>query len=129
MTEWVGVWQYAYAERAGNVNLPMHIRLHFHALANTGGDGHAPQAPGELREVLSRVDKSTGLLTPATPQDVRRAISRAKEEGLLVPESNASCLIVPGVRTGPQRPRCWHAVEGEREAHAVDAEALRIGAA
>lgn len=106
---WIGLWQAPYMERANDPELPDWARVEFAMYGRAGGsDGHAPFAPGELREVLRRVDKATGTLTAATTQGVARAIRTAKAKGAVGPESTARCLVVPGhhYRTGPSVSTC-----------------------
>ncbi|MPV50278.1 hypothetical protein GCG21_09735 [Pseudactinotalea sp. HY160] len=106
-------WADADEARARDPELPDWLRVEFAMRSRVGGEhGHAPFAPGELAEILYRVDPDTGEITPATAEAVRKAIARARMRGAVHHDSTARCLIAPpsAFRSGPRVPACVHDV-------------------
>ncbi|GMA32575.1 hypothetical protein [Litorihabitans aurantiacus] len=94
-------------------DLPRFLALPLLALARVHRNGHAPFAPGELRELLARPDTTTGELLDAHPSSVSRAIREAKTRGLIAPASSARCIVLVDALhtygTGSNSvPRCGH---------------------
>jgi hypothetical protein len=97
---------------------PLTMRILFAAQYRADRDGHAPFAPGELREILQSVNKRTGAIRSATPVAVRKAIRRAEMQGIVTEESEARCLVLSGMfqrGDGPALP-CIHVNRGRPKA-------------
>ena len=84
-----GLW-----EQAVNHVHPAWTRLFFLAMCRTGTDGHAGFDSGELG-ILLGTNPSTGEVDPMDRQNVRRAIRRGIEQGVLAEQSGSRCLVLP----------------------------------
>ncbi len=91
---WGGLSQPAVRALAQSSVHDLYLRVWLFALADGNQLGHAEFAPGALREALSSVDGATGELRVPTKAAVSKAIEKAREVGLLRPESSARCLVV-----------------------------------
>lgn len=75
---------------------PLANRLLFVAMARSNRIGHAQFGVGELRDLLGVVNKSTGELAKPSAAGISNAIASARSQGLLLEESSARCLQLPG---------------------------------
>lgn len=73
---------------------PLWIRIGYAAEARVDRYGHASFRRGELREVLATYDERTGEVKVPSKQSVTAAISKAREVGAILPESNAECIVL-----------------------------------
>ncbi len=65
------------------------LRLWMLVTVRVSQAGHATFQEGELRRLLGREDK------PMTASGVREVIGKLKRSGLIYPDSDARCIIVP----------------------------------
>lgn len=87
---------------ARNVALSTDLRLMSAARSRIELSGHSHWRRGELRYVLSKVNTTTGELTPLSASALSRAIVRMVEAGMLQGGSWSECLVHPmfAVQTG-----------------------------
>lgn len=72
---------------------PLTLRLFFAALGRANRTGHAEFASEELAEILGS-QTVDDVWRPVSRQQVTAVIARAKQVGLLHPESKARCLVL-----------------------------------
>lgn len=118
---WIGTYQKEHLRQARISAIPLFLRVHAAALGSTFADGHAPFVTGELSTAVAPFDATTGVVQRAPDaRELRRAIRRAAELGLLHHSSSVRCLRLPAhavlERTGlPGDSRCSvpaHRAEG-----------------
>ncbi|GAA1622659.1 hypothetical protein GCM10009744_07440 [Kribbella alba] len=94
-TPWGGVNQTELQLIAQQASVgPGYIRIWLLAMSKANRIGHAEFRPGALRDFLGSVNTATGEFFPADKAVVSRTIKRAKDAGLLAPESQARCLVL-----------------------------------
>lgn len=91
---WIGQYQSEWQCRTANPRLPKWFRVVALAYGTHTMNGHSPQPPGAIADMLGTVNPETGELFP--DRHVSRWIGDAIELGFLAKESSARCLIVPG---------------------------------
>jgi hypothetical protein len=91
---WGAMSQVAIREQARKSGHENYLRLFFFALADANRLGHAEYEPGALRAALATVDRTTGDVKTPTEAAVSKALRKARDLGLLAPESNARCLVL-----------------------------------
>jgi hypothetical protein len=92
---WAKHYQGVWHERAGDPRLPYWFRVTALAFGCHCQNGHARFDKGQIGMVLGRLDPDTGEFFPLDRHNVRRAIDKAVEFGLLAEGSSALCLVVP----------------------------------
>jgi hypothetical protein len=92
---WAKHYQSEWERRAGNIRLPLWLRVASLAYGKHRGNGHAQYRPGEIALSLSSVDDITGEIKQPLRQQVHVAIRVAVEHGFLSPSSGSRCLVVP----------------------------------
>ena len=110
---WAKHYQSAWNERAQDERLPDWLRIASLAFARHAANGHARFAPGEIAQVLERVDKQTGALRRPHKANIQRAIRHAVDRDFLAAGSSSLCLVVPphaveGGLGGSANTRCPH---------------------
>lgn len=88
---WSAHAQDHWLEFAGNPNFPDYLRVAFVAYGRHAANGHAKLEPNELAHYLVR----EGAVLPDR-RTIRRAIQKAVDLDLLLPESRVLCLVVSG---------------------------------
>jgi hypothetical protein len=71
------------------------FRVWLLALGRAEQGGHAQFAPGEIRELLTTVDKRTGTLVQKNQRTVQRWVRDLTKAGMAAPESNVACIALP----------------------------------
>lgn len=96
---WAKHFQSVWEERAADPAYPLWCRVAWLAYARHKANGHANFQRGQLGAILGSSGKDG--FKPLDPNNLQRAIRKAKKSGLLDISSCAECLVVP-----------THAIEG-----------------
>ncbi|MFB7027824.1 MULTISPECIES: hypothetical protein [unclassified Streptomyces] len=91
--DFAAVSQEEYKRRAQDPRFEYRHRVEYAAMGWTNQIGHAEFPPGELNKILA--DKHG---TVPSKDAVNNHVRRAKEWGLIEPESNRRCLVLPEYR-------------------------------
>ncbi|MEV0733308.1 hypothetical protein [Polymorphospora sp. NPDC050346] len=86
---WGGINQAAQQRRAKDPRHPLVYRIEFAAIGWANNVGHSRFDGLPLAQILA-----DGKGNQPNRQSIDKAIRKAKELGLIVPESNARCLVV-----------------------------------
>lgn len=115
---WIRGFQSQLTEAARNPDLPGLMRLEKAVLGRSDAAGHAQFGPGELAEILSTVNRNTGVASAMDDAQLKRLIKKAKACGIVSEDSTRRCLrrashMWTGGRPGSDRSDCpVHRVEG-----------------
>ncbi|MCL3818548.1 hypothetical protein [Aeromicrobium wangtongii] len=89
---WIKSRRGGWESKASNLDLHQWLRVHALAMARMPGNRHVTFQPGELGQVLSVVDKKTGVLKP--DKNIDRAVKDAIRFGYVHPASTTRCVRI-----------------------------------